>query len=437
MAGKDDQRLPFTGGWADRLLATGRVAASAAHLAARQALGRTGPTDGAIGEALAAELDRMKGMAMKVGQILSYFDGVLPEETHAALRVLQQGVTTLPYGKVVELVETALGAPMVELFEAFDQEPVAGASIGQVHRARVGGRAVAVKVQYPGIAGALATDLARVRTLSHLASLGTAIDGPSIADEIADRFRAECDYVAEAGSQRTFGAAWSDEPRVVVPEVVDGRSSATVLTTGWAEGQDFYAFARDADQEARNQAGRLLMRFAHRSFFTLGAVNADPHPGNYLFPGDDRVVFLDFGCVRRFGRDFVERERDLARVVVEGRKADFREAALATGMVSDRAGFDFELHWKMMRHHYGPYARDKHVFTLEQVRRGMEFNGPTNPNLRRIAFPPEWIWLQRLQWGLHAVLARLGVRGSFRDFFLEILDEPFRGLTPVGPGTPA
>ena len=99
----------FSGGWADRLLSTGKVAASAAHLATRRLLGREGEQDGAIGEALAAELDRMKGMAMKVGQILSYFDGVLPEETHAALRVLQRGVTTLPPERVAGLVARGAG----------------------------------------------------------------------------------------------------------------------------------------------------------------------------------------------------------------------------------------------------------------------------------------------------------------------------------------
>ncbi len=404
------------------------MAASAAHLATRRLLGREGDEDGAIGEALAAELDRMKGMAMKVGQILSYFDGVLPEETHAALRVLQRGVTTLPYDRVAELVGEALGAPPEELFDDFGHDPVAGASIGQVHRATYRGRRVAVKVQYPGIAGALATDMARVRALSHLASLGTAVDGPAIADELSERFQSECDYLAEAAAQEAFRRAFQADAQVSIPAVVPERTAATVLTTDWAEGRDFYTFAREAPQEERDAAGRVLLRFAHRSFFTLGTVNADPHPGNYLFPGGDRVVFLDFGCVRRFSQDFVERERRLMQVVAEGRKEAFREAVRSSGMVTDPRRFDFDLHWRMLRHQWAPYLSDDYAFSLGHIREGMEYSRPTNPNLRRLAIPPAWIWLQRLQWGLHAVLARLGVRGSFRGLLLEILAAPMEVL---------
>jgi predicted unusual protein kinase regulating ubiquinone biosynthesis (AarF/ABC1/UbiB family) len=391
-------------------------------------LGREGEADGDIGEALAAELDHMKGMAMKVGQILSYFDGVLPDETHAALRVLQQGITAMPYERVVKVVRDALGAGPETLFETFEARPVAPASIGQVHRAIHDGEKVAVKVQYPGIAEALSADLARVRSLSRLASLGTAVDGPAIAEELAERFRAECDYLAEARWQETFRQAFRDDPGVRIPAVVPDRTAGTVLTTAWAEGRDFYAFASSASQEERSAAGAVLLRFAHRSFFTLATVNADPHPGNYLFPEDGAVVFLDFGCVRRFDPEFVDRERRLARVILDGRRGDFRDAVLTTGMVADPRRFDFDLHWRMMRHHYAPYLTDDYAFSLEHIRQGMEFSRPSNPNLRRLAIPPEWIWLQRLQWGLHAVLARLGVRGSFRGLLGEILNTPVKLL---------
>jgi predicted unusual protein kinase regulating ubiquinone biosynthesis (AarF/ABC1/UbiB family) len=420
----DRETFPFGAGWADRLLSTGKVGFSAARLAARRVLGMEGDADGAIGEALASELDRMKGMAMKVGQILSYFDGVLPEETHAALRVLQQGAASMAWDKVAAVIRRALGSDPDDLFDSIDRAPVAGASIGQVHRAVYRGAPVAVKVQYPGIVDTISTDLARVRGFSHIASLGTAVDGPAIADELAERVRAECDYNAEARWQELFRRAFASSSDVVIPSTVPERTAETVLTMAWCEGRDFYTFARDASQEARDAAGMVLLRFAHRSFFTLGMVNADPHPGNYVFLDDGRVAFLDFGCVRRFDPPFVDAERRLARIVLEGDRGAFPEAVLATGMVADPRKFDYDLHWKVMRHQYAPFIADAFTFSLEHVRAGMELNTPANPNLRRLAIPPQWIWLQRLQWGLLAVLARLGVHGSFGPMLREILDAP-------------
>ena len=426
----DREPFPFSGGWVDRVLATGKVGFSAAHLAARRVLGMEGEADGAIGEALAAELDRMKGMAMKVGQILSYFDGVLPEETHAALRMLQQGATSMPWDKVAGVIRGALGADPDVLFDSIERAPVAGASIGQVHKAVYLGAPVAVKIQYPGILDTLATDLARVRRLSHIASLGTAVNGPALADELADSVRAECDYTAEARWQERFRRAFSADPDMVIPETVPERTAETVLTMAWCEGRDFYTFGRGASQEVRDAAGLVLLRFAHRSFFTLGMVNADPHPGNYVFMDDGRVAFLDFGCVRRFDPDFVESERRLARVVLDGDRAAFPDAVRATGMVADPRRFDYDMHWKVMRHQYAPYVAETFTFSLEHVRAGMALNTPSNPNLRRLAIPPQWIWLQRLQWGLLAVLGRLGVRGSFGPMLRGILDAP-AGFVPA------
>lgn len=123
-------------GWASRALATGRIAASAAQLAARRVVGVEGNKDGLLGLELAKELDQMMGMAMKVGQILSYFDGVLPEETHKALQSLQRGAQTVAFESMAKVIEDAFGQPVDTLFEAFEREPIASASIGQVYRAR-------------------------------------------------------------------------------------------------------------------------------------------------------------------------------------------------------------------------------------------------------------------------------------------------------------
>lgn len=411
-------------GWLSRLASTGRLAGAAARLGARRLLGREeGEPDERLGEALADELDHMKGMAMKLGQVLSYFEGVLPGGTHQALQRLQLGVTAMGPERVAAAVEADLGAPPADLFERFDEEPVASASIGQVHRARHAGREVAVKVQYPGVADTVESDVARLRAVARIASLGSAVDGLAVVEELRERFAEECSYVREAEAQRAFRRAFADDPGVAIPGVVEARSGETVLTTEWMEGRSFYAFARGAPAAERAAAARVLLRFAHRSFWSLGAINADPHPGNYLFPEPAPPVgFLDFGCVRRFDRAFVEEERRIARAILDGDRRGFRAAVLEADRVAREAGFDWPSYWRLARHQYAPYLRGRFRFDLAYVRRGMELAGPGNPSLRRLRVPPAWIWLQRLHWGLHAVLARLEVEGDFATLFREILD---------------
>lgn len=401
-------------GWLRRLRSTGKVAASAARLAGRRALGVTpGAGDAALGEALARELDQMKGVAMKVGQILSYFDGVLPEAATERLRKLQTGAEPMPFATVRAQVAQAFGAELETLFERFDERPVAAASIGQVHRARFDGVEVAVKVQYPGVAKTMVADVSRLRGLSRVASLATQVDGPALADELAARFAAECDYAREGRDQAAFRAAFASEPWLEIPQVFPARTRGTVLTTRFSEAGGFYDFAAGASPEMRDLAGLRLARFTLRSIFSAGVVNADPHPGNALFWPDARLVVLDFGCVRRFSPAFLEGQRRLVQVVLDGRRSDFDAALLDAGLVGEKRGFDFEHHWRLLRGEWAPYLAPTHRFDADALRALYLEGKRNNPNLRRIAIPPEWIWLQRLTFGLHAVLARLGAKGDF------------------------
>ncbi|MDH5672627.1 MAG: AarF/ABC1/UbiB kinase family protein [Myxococcales bacterium] len=419
-----DLRDHLRRGWAQRVVSTGRVAGSAATLAARQLAG-LGDREGVLGERMARELDQMKGVAMKVGQILSYLDGVLPDETHQALRALQCGAEPAAYEVIAGVVEQAFGSPPEKVFERFDRAPIAAASIGQVHRGRHDGREVAVKVQYPGAHDTMVADVGRLRGLSRLASLGCAVDGPAVVAELAARFAQECDYALEAKHQAAFQRAFASEPEIMVAEVIPDRSTETVLTSEFCEGQGFYEFADGADPQQRDRAGLLLVRFALRSLFGAGMINADPHPGNYLFSDAGAVVFLDFGCVRRFDAAFIDAERKLARAVVDGRREVFREVVEATGMVADGRRFDFDLHWDMFCHQYEPFATPRFRFTSNFVRRVFEFARPSNTNLRRLAFPPQWIWMQRLLWGLYAVLAHLQAEGRFAEELRVALEQPF------------
>lgn len=421
-------------GWARRLASTGRAAGAAARLAARRAVGsQPGQADGDIAAALAHELQQMKGMAMKVGQILSYFEGVLPPEAHRALQSLQADTQPLAFEVIAEVVQEAFGAPVDGLFEDFERHAVAAASIGQVHRARHEGRQVAVKVQYPGVRETVEADFAQLGRIASLASVATQVDGAALVRELKARFVEECDYELEAQHQARFGRDFSGDTQVRVPEVVFERTRRHVLTSTWAEGERFYDFCDAAPASRRNQAAAVLVRFAFESLFRLGRLNADPHPGNYLFADDGGVVFLDYGCVRQFDPDFVAKHRALTQVLLDGRRDGFESVLIDYGVVPRPERFDFDYHWRMLRHAYAPYLSPHFEFTATFVRQGMQMNGPTNPNARHMALPPQSLWVERLLWGLHAVLAKLGASGDFRALLLEPLEA---SPAPGGPAPP-
>ncbi|HEX7131972.1 MAG TPA: AarF/ABC1/UbiB kinase family protein, partial [Iamia sp.] len=252
-------------------------------------------------EDVAAALGDMKGALMKVGQMASYLDQGLPEPVREALAQLRSDAPPMAPELAARVIREELGADPERVFAEWDPVPIASASIGQVHRALAhDDRAVAVKVQYPGVAAAIRSDLASAGLL--FSGLGAAFPGLEpgpIVDELKERLTEELDYALEARNQALFAAAYRGHPFIRVPEVVPALSSARVLTTELAAGDPFEAVV-GADQATRDRAGEVLYRFVFRSLYRLRAFNGDPHPGNYLFHGDGRITFLDFGLVRYF-----------------------------------------------------------------------------------------------------------------------------------------
>jgi predicted unusual protein kinase regulating ubiquinone biosynthesis (AarF/ABC1/UbiB family) len=329
-----NDRLP-SGLWR-RGAATARIAARVGRSAARRLVTVSALDDAALGESLLRELDHLKGSAMKVGQILSYMDVGLPPETVRRLEALQEGVQPLDAGVVRAAIEAELGRPVDELFDDFDDTPVAAASIGQVHRASVGGLPVAVKVRYPGIEEVLRTDVRQLQGIARIASLGVAVDGPALVAELEDRLLEECDYRREAGWQRAFGALGL--PGIHVPEVVDDRCARGVLTTAWANGMPLLS----APPEHRAAVAPTLANLHLTSLFGHGVLHADPHPGNLRVRPDGEVVLLDFGCVRAFGVDEVARYRALFVATLDGDRVSFRTAAVAAGLAPRPERIDWD-----------------------------------------------------------------------------------------------
>lgn len=408
----------------DRARHVRRVATAAVRAGAGRVLGPSDEADARFGEALVAELDQLKGMAMKVGQILSYMDGAIPDGTRQALARLQRGVEPLAFDVVRAVLEDELGAPLEARFERLDEVPVAAASIGQVHRGRVGEVEVAVKVQYPGVRDTFEADVAHLRRIAGVAGLATAVDAQAIVDDLRDRLVEECDYVAEARWQKAFARAFADFDDISIPDVIEGHSTGRVLTTTWVDGLPLEAFCDLGAPAARQRAGRALATVAWRGLFSLRTIHADPHPGNTLFHEDGRITLLDFGSVRRFEGDFVDATGRMLQALLADDDRAFRRAVQDAGIVGRERGFDWSFHEAMERHAWGPYLEPPVRLDASWLREAARFGQPSNPNLRRMAAPPAWVWLQRLQFGLHAVLTRLGAGEGLPRVLRDALDGP-------------
>ncbi len=263
-----------------------RIGGKSAELVAREVQQRTA-------DQLFKTLGELKGGAMKLGQALSVFESALPEEIagpyRAALTKLQEAAPPLPARTVHGVLAERIGEHWRDCFLEFEDTPAAAASIGQVHRAVWhDGRAVAVKVQYPGAGEALLSDLAQLSRFARL--LGPLVPGMDIKPlikELRERVSEELDYELEAQAQREHAAEFADDPDVLIPQVV--HQSDQVLVTEWIDGIPLSEVVAEGTEEQRDRAGQLLARFLFSGPARTGLLHADPHPGNFrLLPGGGR-----------------------------------------------------------------------------------------------------------------------------------------------------
>lgn len=253
-------------------------------------------------------MGEMKGAAMKLGQMLSVAPDALPREFLEQLRTLQKDSPAMPYEMVAAQIEKGLSRPLVDVFRYFDPNPVGAASIGQVHRARLfDGREVAVKVQYPGIADTLDSDM---KNLGSMIQLGRVVADKghleAVIAEVRSGILEEADYEHEAENLRRYGAILRKHPQIVTPEVIEEASSKTVLTMTFVEGTKL-DLALDAMSEA--DKNRTAFEFSSTivwMFHMEQVLHADPHPGNFLLTPDGKYAFLDFGCFREFDPAFTD-----------------------------------------------------------------------------------------------------------------------------------
>ncbi len=377
--------------------------------------------------AVAETMGSMKGAFMKLGQMLSFVSDDIPEEFRAALASLQASAPPMDFALLRAVAEEELGRPLERAFARFDEKPLASASIGQVHRATLPtGEDVAVKIQYPGVADAIRADLGNAAMLYRLvAPLYPGVDTRSVIDELRGRIIEELDYAREADNTRTFGGLYEAHPFIRVPRVHASHSTPRVLTTEFVDGRRFADVLAD-DEATRARYGEILFRFVFGSIVRHGMFNGDPHPGNYLFDKEGRVVFLDFGCVKYFPDEMLRDWRALVKAHLSGDRAAFAGQLVALGFLPSTDGFDLEMLFDYFGYFYAPIQDDREfVFTREynaqSFKQVFRPEGNAAGLSKKLNMPRDFVFVNRIQWGVHSVLAHLGARGNFHRIERELL----------------
>ena len=361
----------------------------------------------------------LRGLAAKVGQMASYVDGVVPEKHRdayeTAMKGLRAAAPTSSAAEIRAMVESELGAPIDRLFAAWNDAPLASASIGQVHHATLNdGRQVAVKVQHPGIVRAIDADLANAGMLSGLVTVmgGRRFNAKAQLEVVRARFREELDYRLEAERIEKFRAIHAGDETVRVLSIVADRCSTRVLTTEFVDGVGFDQACAASDEQKRAWA-QTMWRFVFKGTLVGGVFNADPHPGNYIFHEGGAVTFLDFGCVQAIPKSDQRNARRMHRAAIAVDQVEFDDAARALigmkpGELGERSLSYIRLCFQPLFHR--PYRLTRpYASSLVEQMKELAVVARKAPLDEFFDLAPDMLFMNRLQFGFYSVLARFDV----------------------------
>ncbi|MGH8441283.1 MAG: ABC1 kinase family protein, partial [Nevskiaceae bacterium] len=398
---------------------------------------------------LAAELGKLKGSVMKVGQMLSlYGQYFLPPEAVEVLASLHDDTPPVAWGALEPVLRRGLGRALMNELD-IDREPLASASLGQVHRARrkADGFELVLKVQYPGVADAIESDirtLSRLIAMTRVAPRGLNLDPVYL--EVREMLHREVDYAAEIEHTRRFGERLKGDPRYVVPQVLERYCSDQVLALSYEPGVS----ARDRSiralpQERRNGLALASLELFLRELFEWGMVQTDPNFGNYKIRANggqttisagngglspvvhpvvqDRIVLLDFGATRMFGRGFVQSYREMVHGAMVRDRAEVLRGAEGIGAM--RADFPESVHTtfaELCELIVEPF-RGSYDWGASDLPRRVGEKIARNALTRYFRIPPrEIVFLHRRLAGVFFLAAALGAKGDVRDVLMRHLD---------------
>ena len=374
-------------------------------------------------------LGEMKGAAMKLGQLASFYEFAAPNEHvqtyQDALTMLQNSAPPMDPEASRQVILEEFGQPVEELFADFEDEAIASASIGQVHRARLhSGETVAVKVQYPGVDEAVRSDLKNISALTKMAlAIAPNIDPKEIAREVKDRVLEELDYRREATNQQKFHQLFEGHPKIVIPEVYMDHCRTRVITQEFIDGAPFLE-AFDRPEEERGEIGETLFRFFYGSLNRFCIFSADPHPGNYKLLEDGRIAFLDFGLVRAVDVGQLAQLREIAQSLIEDDRERGRGALEGLGVLHRKTP-EIDAVWQYLRLLNTPILENEPL-TIDRAliqeigSAGFDPRSPAFNTLRKVGVPGVIITLNRMGFGVASLLARLEATRNWQAIMREM-----------------
>jgi predicted unusual protein kinase regulating ubiquinone biosynthesis (AarF/ABC1/UbiB family) len=430
----------------------GRVAASQAVRQAGTKAANVARTDEGAAKALekrqietaqqiVTALGTMKGAAMKLGQVMSFLDvGLVPEEYREEfqrkLGELRDAAPKVRFEDMQKVIEEELEEPVSEVFSRFDTEPIAAASIGQVYRATLhDGRDVAVKVQYPGVAGAVRADMQNLGLILRLMKrVAPGIDVGAIADEVRKRINEELDYELEAQNQRALSRIYRGHPFIVVPPVVTRLSRERVLVTEFVEGTGFEEH-KGLPQADRDRIGEVIFRFYMGCLYRHRQFSGDPHPGNYKLLADGRLAFLDFGLFKRMDAPEVELELACQRAVVEDDREQLHRLLAEAGFLPHPERVDPDILMEYVQDSIWWYTTDEEVELTPEIATEVmiEASDPRSSHFRQMRHQdmrPEHLFGRRMEMLTLAVLGQLRATANWHRIAREWMydEEPVTEL---------
>ena len=409
----------------------------------RQMIGQSGELVSKEMQAKTAEqvfrvLGELKGGAMKFGQALSVFEAALPEEFAAPYREtltkLQEAAPPLPARVVHRVLAEQLGEDWRDNFSEFTDKPAASASIGQVHRAVwKDGRNVAVKVQYPGAAEALISDLNQIQRFAKIFQLFMpGLEMGPLLEELRARIIEEVDYKYEAEAQRLCAAEFDGDPDIAIPKVV--AASDKVLVSEWLEGTPLSKIISKGSKAQRDAAGIRLARFHFTAPTRVGLLHADPHPGNFRLLDDGRLGVLDFGACNRLPNGFPEPFKRLLKNALDGNAQALYEGFKRDGFILPEVDVDPQLVLDYLLPLVEPLRTETFKYTRDWLRvQSARVGGPRNPTAKigfQLNLPPEYMLIHRVTLGTTGIFCQLGAEGKF-------LAEAISWLPEIAPATHA